>query len=166
MKFAVSIVLLAYSTHAAPAQEATDSSILPTPTTNRYNKYPPPAVSIPPISSASEYAPSHPTASTNRWKAPIPQSPLLSDYGSDLEDSIDSASTLFAHWSADDCPLAPPVANCYRSRSDFPHISKWLSWNCLISQNLYALLTENGPDEVFMIIASIKAVSDAAGIDP
>lgn len=166
MRFTISFVLLVHSTHAAPAQEASDSSNHPISIANLNYDYPLTHVSISTIAPISESTLPHSTASVVQLVAPAAQRPLLSDHHSDFEDSIDSASALLEHWSAHDCPSALPSATCYRSHSDFPSISKWLSWDCLVSQNLYTLLTENGPDEVFMIIASLKAVSDAAGIDP
>lgn len=159
MKFAVSITLLACLIHAAPTQE-------PDAVETHYD-HPSIAVSIRTTSSilASKIILSHSTAPVMRPVSPVFQSPLLSDHDLDSQDSATPRSLLLEYWTTRDCPSAPSTT-CYRFHSDFPRISKWLSWDCLIAKNLNSLLSQNGPDEVLTMIASIKAVADAAGIDP
>ncbi|MCJ1264071.1 hypothetical protein MMC22_003942 [Lobaria immixta] len=62
-------------------------------------------------------------------------------------------------------PTIPPLT-CYRFRTDFPSIDKWISWDCPVSLNKPTLLVHNRPDEADVVIAGVEAVAKKAGIDP
>ncbi|KAL8692073.1 MAG: hypothetical protein Q9218_002832 [Villophora microphyllina] len=66
------------------------------------------------------------------------------------------------------CPATASAQKCYRTASEFPPTSQWMSLTCLINHSRPDMVgsSNDGPDEADALIAAVQSVAQSAGIDP